>query len=439
MNGFSYDDASYDSNDYEWSVPDSEMFSMKQDQEQEQPFTDLMPDQCSFFVEPDSSSPCEIKPELLISMELPTLSSGNSSVSSGSSVNSPSNSSSSPATPVVVSKQNALPEGLELPAILGGEMPPRPHRNMATAHESKSESGEDYDSEERRLVRLPRSTLLQITTPQINQYQRYLMGRMNLTEAQIDEIRRQKKLVKNRESATRIRRRKAKTLSEITAENRVLKEQLDRLSDENSKLRNELNWYRTHVPMDFNPSCNNHSVNTVRMPGFFFWAVLFCLASIVPLTFFELRNSDDSYSQLSRTFTEADRCSTETESQSLSGLSDHRFEAGLSSDFVATQWKPQDGIGYVAVRNVVPSANDFGAVNSESTKLGFIITGSMLNDALENSTISSKTRDLLKQHGEDTIDVQCSISQLFVIPRDSVPKQYLPGLQHSNQGTVPQK
>jgi len=117
-----------------------------------------------------------------------------------------------------------LPKGYSLPAILGGDMPAqlkRKRRKDMTEEEmkKKEEAGipesEDSDSEERRFVRLPRETLLVMTSAQISQYIRYLRSKYTLSRGQVEELRRQKRLVKNRESAKISRNKREALVSEL--------------------------------------------------------------------------------------------------------------------------------------------------------------------------------------------------------------------------------
>jgi len=150
----------------------------------------------------------------------------------------------------------ALPKGYALPAILGGSMPAplrRKRRKDMTEEEMKrkEEAGipdsEDSDSEERRLVRLPRETLLVMTSAQIGQYIRYLRATHSLSRGQIEELRRQKRLVKNRESAKTSRKKREalvselqESITELKNSVEVLKKDNERLANENIRLRNVL-------------------------------------------------------------------------------------------------------------------------------------------------------------------------------------------------------
>jgi len=142
----------------------------------------------------------------------------------------------------------ALPKGHPLPAILGGEMPAplrRKRRKDMTEEEMKKKEAagipdsEDSDSEERRMVRLPRSTLLVMNSSQISQYIRYLRATKTLSRGQIEELRRQKRLVKNRESAKTSRKKREALVSELQATITQMNNSLESLKKENQRLADE--------------------------------------------------------------------------------------------------------------------------------------------------------------------------------------------------------
>jgi len=145
-----------------------------------------------------------------------------------------------------------LPEGMLPPAILGGEMPPRAVRNperkkrpyteeeLARRHKKGLVDDSDSESEERRLVRLPRPSLLTITTPQMTHYVKFLRATAELTPAMLDELCKQKRQVKNRESSSRFRAKKDVTLTELKA-------RIEKLEHENAKLLRENRRLRSAV------------------------------------------------------------------------------------------------------------------------------------------------------------------------------------------------
>lgn len=141
----------------------------------------------------------------------------------------------------------AVPAGQPLPAILGGAMPAplrRRRRKDLTEEELRrreelGQAEEDSDSEERRLVRLPRSTLLAMSSAQIGQYIRYLRANHTLSRAQIEELRRQKRLVKNRESAKSSRKKREALVCDLQERIAHMETQMQTLADENARLTQE--------------------------------------------------------------------------------------------------------------------------------------------------------------------------------------------------------
>jgi len=142
-------------------------------------------------------------------------------------------------------------QGIELPAILGGKLPPRslkpkPKKRVYTERELRSRrkrglpDDSDSESEERRQVRLPRRSLLTITTAQMSQVANFMRSNLSLTPSQQDEISKQKRLVKNRESACRFRAKKVLSLIEYRDRVMELENDVAYLRAENEKLRNAL-------------------------------------------------------------------------------------------------------------------------------------------------------------------------------------------------------
>jgi len=153
--------------------------------------------------------------------------------------------------PVHAIESSPLPPGIELPAILGGKLPPRTFKTKSKKHvyterelKSRRKRGladdSDSESEERRQVRLPRRSLLTITTPQMSQFVTFMRTNLELTPSQQDELSRQKRLVKNRESASRFRAKKVLTLIEYRDRLMELEGDLVTLRMENERLRKEL-------------------------------------------------------------------------------------------------------------------------------------------------------------------------------------------------------
>jgi len=142
-----------------------------------------------------------------------------------------------------------LPPDLELPAILGGKLPPRTfktsskkkhvftERELRRRRKKGLPDDSDSESEERRLVRLPHRSLLTITTPQMSHFVAFMRTTVKLTPSQDDELCKQKRLVKNRECASRFRAKKELTLIEYRERVTELENDLEALRADNERLR----------------------------------------------------------------------------------------------------------------------------------------------------------------------------------------------------------
>ena len=124
-----------------------------------------------------------------------------------------------------------IPVGMALPAVLGGERPPVP-KKKPRKKDSDEDSTEDSDTPDRLDIRLPRKTLLAISSDDMTRYAQHLYNTMDLTPGQQAEIKRMKRLVKNRESARSTRKKKV----DMTES---LKQEIARLQRENDELRAE--------------------------------------------------------------------------------------------------------------------------------------------------------------------------------------------------------
>jgi len=171
--------------------------------------------------------------------------------------------------PVHAIQSSPLPPGIELPAILGGKLPPRTFKAKTKKHvyterelKSRRKRGlpddSDSESEERRQVRLPRRSLLTITTPQMSQFVSFMRTNLPLTPSQQDELSKQKRLVKNRESACRFRAKKVLTLIEYRDRVTELESDIVSLRMENERLRRELEEARS--------SPSNPSLSAATLP-----------------------------------------------------------------------------------------------------------------------------------------------------------------------------
>ena len=95
-------------------------------------------------------------------------------------------------------------------------------------------------------VTLSRSELLKMTTEDLDRYEEHVRQTRELTSEEIQDIKRQRRLIKNRESAQQSRMRKKAqsdvidtTLTDLAKENIALTERLQQVEAENQELRRE--------------------------------------------------------------------------------------------------------------------------------------------------------------------------------------------------------
>eukprot|EP00727_Mastigamoeba_balamuthi_P001284 m51a1_g11152 putative basic-leucine zipper transcription factor (587) ;mRNA; r:249949-251979 len=127
-----------------------------------------------------------------------------------------------------------LPTGVLLPAVLGGPMP-APSRKRKRKHNPDSD-GEDSDDPSRLAIRLPRETLLSLTSAQMSKYVRFIRETHKLTPGQQKELKQQKRLVKNRESARLSRQRKQDHISTLEGQISELRNEMEALRGQNQAL-----------------------------------------------------------------------------------------------------------------------------------------------------------------------------------------------------------
>eukprot|EP01125_Pyxidicula_operculata_P020143 TRINITY_DN738_c0_g1_i3.p1 TRINITY_DN738_c0_g1~~TRINITY_DN738_c0_g1_i3.p1 ORF type:complete len:450 (-),score=116.71 TRINITY_DN738_c0_g1_i3:634-1983(-) len=122
---------------------------------------------------------------------------------------------------------------------------PKKRRKLSSTKEkvSKSES-----------VLLSREDLLTYNSDQFENYVRELMETRDLTQKEQNELKRQRRLIKNRESAQASRQRKKghmeeleKKVQELSDENARLKEHIATLQAENTTLKSEISFFQTVV------------------------------------------------------------------------------------------------------------------------------------------------------------------------------------------------
>ena len=96
-------------------------------------------------------------------------------------------------------------------------------------------------------VTLPKEVLLNITSSEFDEYAEWCKSQQNLTEEEINELRRQKRQIKNREAAHASRQRKKDMVTKMQAniemvndENSSLKEEVAALKAENTALKSQI-------------------------------------------------------------------------------------------------------------------------------------------------------------------------------------------------------
>jgi len=139
---------------------------------------------------------------------------------------------------------------------------PQPHKTELKKEDKRGsrkkrqrKEGEAPDSHDVSAVILSRDQLLSYTSKDLDKFTNQITEHRALTSSEERELRRQRRLIKNRESAQASRQRKKVYIDELEAEiaqlkseNLALLKQMEHMNQENSSLRNEVgelhNWMR---------------------------------------------------------------------------------------------------------------------------------------------------------------------------------------------------
>jgi uncharacterized small protein (DUF1192 family) len=186
------------------------------------------------------------------------------------------------------------PEGLAKPAILGGIAPQpsltkRKKKRKVSNNNQESDDNNNNDEEDEEVddgygsdspevlsIAVPRETLLQITSQQMSRYVKHLKETTRLTPAQEKELKREKRLVKNRESARNSRQRKLDHISELDEKIALLEAENARLREENEVLKKSNNKKRDYSTYSNNiisineeeeQDMNNQNLEEIILPG----------------------------------------------------------------------------------------------------------------------------------------------------------------------------
>lgn len=123
------------------------------------------------------------------------------------------------------------------------EMGRRKRRNAVRLKNDSKRNGTSSSGDERS-VTLTRDELLSFTSEQFEEFVTSIINSRDLTSGEKSEIKRQRRLIKNRESAQASRQRKKlhmdqleRKVKELSSENTVLKENLATLCSENNQLK----------------------------------------------------------------------------------------------------------------------------------------------------------------------------------------------------------
>lgn len=186
-----------------------------------------------------------------------------------------------------------LPESLALPAILGGAMPAPVRRRRRKDPVPGEPEASDSETEDRLAVRLPRATLLSLSSAQMQHYVRSLRQQFSLTRGQEKELKRQKRLVKNRESARNSRQKKMDHIGDLQGKLDALAHDFDALRTENERLREENARLRSmqklqQAPLRVASPVRGGGSSSIRLAGVCLLVVLFSFG----LVFHASRASD---------------------------------------------------------------------------------------------------------------------------------------------------
>jgi len=128
---------------------------------------------------------------------------------------------------------------------------------------------------ERKTVTLSRDDLLRFSSEQFEDFVSQVTDMRELTQSEKNEVKRQRRLIKNRESAQASRQRKKSRVDELerrvkdlTHENSLLKENITALTTENTQLKSEVGFLQAVVNKSgitnvFSLSPTNYNSNLV--------------------------------------------------------------------------------------------------------------------------------------------------------------------------------
>lgn len=126
---------------------------------------------------------------------------------------------------------------IEDPSVSMNEI--KDEESATTGRKRKRQKKDKFDGDDGKKVDIPRDVLLRLRSEELEGYARELVGGREFTPAEWKLLKKQKRLIKNRESAQASRQRKKSSMEEMEGQIKQLQQENDALSSQVHGLREE--------------------------------------------------------------------------------------------------------------------------------------------------------------------------------------------------------